>query len=234
MKKILLAEDDYDLGISLKQFLSLNKFDVVWGKNGEEALELFKSNRFDICVIDVMMPKMDGFTLAKKINTKNPEIPFIFLTARKTKEDKIKGLKIGADDFITKPFDVEELVLRLNNIIKRTKQQNKLVIDSVENKHIKIGQYMFIPKNQELKSNSKTFKLTEKEVQLIYFLYTHQNKLIHREDILNKVWGKSDFFSGRSMDVFISRIRKYFIEDNNINIKSVRGIGLEFNLKASK
>ncbi|WMI69189.1 response regulator transcription factor [Mangrovimonas sp. YM274] len=230
MKNILLAEDDHDFGGMLTQYLQSNKFNVEWAKNGEEALELFNANSFHICVLDVMMPKMDGFTLAKRITQVDPEMPFLYLTARKTKEDKIKGLKLGADDYIVKPFDPEEFVLRLKNIIKRTEQQQFVLREYGNQDIISIGSYRFDYRNSILKSSTTTHSLTKKEAQLIYFLYKNKNKLVRREDILTKIWNTNDFFSGRSMDVYISKVRKYFNEDEDINIKSIRGLGLEFQL----
>lgn len=227
MKKILLAEDDFDFAAVLKQYLELYNYSVVWAKNGEEALELFSKSTFDIGVFDVMMPKMDGFTLAEKIIEINPETPFIFLTARKLKEDKIKGLQLGADDYIVKPFEADELVLRLNNIIKRGEQKN-YVQNTVD--EIAIGKYIFNPNRLELKLSNHTQRLTEKEVTLILFLLKNKNQLIKRPEILQAVWGNDDFFSGRSMDVFISRLRKYFSNDNRISIESIRNIGLEFKI----
>tara|TARA_R100000306_G_scaffold742_5_gene2007 strand:+ start:8830 stop:9525 length:696 start_codon:yes stop_codon:yes gene_type:complete len=231
MRNVLLAEDDQDFGTMLKQYLTLNKFKVTWTMNGEEAFEAFKKETFDICILDVMMPIMDGFTLAKKIIEINPEIPFLFLTARKTKEDKVKGLKLGADDYVVKPFEAEELIFRIKNIIKRTEQQNNLQRDEPKEKQINIGNYTFDTENLELKINGESNKITTKEAKLLYYLYNNRNQLIRRDDILTHIWGKTDFFSGRSMDVFISRIRKYLKNDPSITIESVRGIGLEFNIK---
>ncbi len=224
---ILLAEDDQDFGNILKQYLEMSGYTISWAKNGEEALELFKSSSFNICVLDVMMPKMDGFTLAEKIIKVNPEIPFVFLTARKMKEDKLKGLKLGADDYIVKPFEADELVLRLHNIIKRSsvvKAGKKI------EKTIKIGLYDFDTHRLELKLNTTVQRVTEKEGELILFLVAHKNQLLKREEILNAVWKNDDFFSGRSMDVFISRLRKYFKEDSRISIESIRSIGLELKM----
>lgn len=226
---ILLAEDDQDFGNILKQYLEMSGYAVSWAKNGEEALELFKSSPsiFNICVLDVMMPKMDGFTLAEKIIKINPEIPVVFLTARKMKEDKLKGLKLGADDYIVKPFEADELVLRLHNIIKRTSVKKT---DKKIEKTIKIGVYDFDTHRLELKLNNTMQRVTEKEGELILFLVAHKNQLLKREEILNAVWKNDDFFSGRSMDVFISRLRKYFKEDTRISIESIRSIGLEFKM----
>lgn len=228
MKKVLLAEDDLDFAAVLKQYLELYNYQITWAKDGEEALSLFQKGTFDICVFDVMMPKMDGFTLAEKIINSNPETPFIFLTARKLKEDKLKGLQLGADDYIVKPFEADELVLRLNNILKRGEQKNLVTISVNE---ITIGNYIFEPNRLELKLNNHTQRLTEKEVALILFFLKNKNQLIKRNDILQSVWGNDDFFSGRSMDVFISRIRKYFSGDSRITIESIRNVGLEFKIQ---
>jgi DNA-binding response OmpR family regulator len=227
LKKVLLAEDDADFASVLKQYLELHQYDITWAENGEEALTIFQTESFDICVFDVMMPKMDGFTLAEKIIKINPEIPFIFLTARKLKEDKIIGLKLGADDYIVKPFEADELVLRLNNILKRSKQKQTHfpIIDELQ-----IGSYLFDTKRFCLKNDSIIQQLTEKEAALIHFFYSHRNQMVKREQILKTIWGNDDFFSGRSMDVYISKIRKYFKNDNRISIESVRNIGIEFKI----
>ncbi len=227
MKKVLLAEDDFDFASVLKQYLELYGYDVTWAENGEEALAVFQSATFDICVFDVMMPKMDGFTLAEKIIKINPEIPFVFLTARKLKEDKIIGLKLGADDYIVKPFEAEELVLRLNNILKRSQKKPSLLSEINE---LQIGSYLFDTQRFCLKNSSQTQQLTEKEAALIHFFYIHKNQMIKREQILKAIWGHDDFFSGRSMDVYISKIRKYLKDDSRISIESVRNIGLEFKI----
>jgi DNA-binding response OmpR family regulator len=227
LKKVLLAEDDADFASVLKQYLELYQYDITWVKNGEEALAIFQTDSFDICVFDVMMPKMDGFTLAEKIIKINPEVPFVFLTARKLKEDKIIGLKLGADDYIVKPFEADELVLRLNNILKRSKQKQAQlpIIDELQ-----IGDYLFDTKRLCLKNDSAIQQLTEKEAALIHFFYTHKNQMVKREQILKTIWGSDDFFSGRSMDVYISKIRKYFKNDSRISIESIRNIGLEFKI----
>ena len=228
LKKVLLAEDDADFANVLKQYLKLYQYEITWAENGEEALAIFQTKTFDICVFDVMMPKMDGFTLAEKIIKINPEIPFIFLTARKLKEDKIIGLKLGADDYIVKPFEADELVLRLNNILKRSKQKQTHfpILDELQ-----IGAYLFDTKRFCLKKDAIIRQLTEKEAALIHFFYTHKNQMVKRELILKTIWGSDDFFSGRSMDVYISKIRKYFKEDSRICIESVRNIGIEFKIE---
>ncbi|WP_343707077.1 response regulator transcription factor [Flavobacterium sp.] len=227
MKRLLLAEDDFDFAAILKQYLELHQFEVIWAENGEIALDYFKNQTFDICVFDVMMPQLDGFSLAEKIIAINPEIPFIFLTARKLKEDKIIGLKLGADDYIAKPFEVDELVLRLQNILKRIEQKRSL--DG--NNKIEIGSYIFDNERLTLNIKNHVQQLTEKEASLIEYLYLNHNQLLKRDEILMSVWKKDDYFSGRSMDVFISRLRKYFNSDPKIKIESVRNIGLEFKIE---
>jgi DNA-binding response OmpR family regulator len=227
LKRLLLAEDDFDFAAILKQYLELHQFEVIWAENGEIALDYFKNQTFDICVFDVMMPKMDGFSLAEKIITINPEIPFIFLTARKLKEDKIIGLKLGADDYIVKPFEVDELVLRLQNILKRIEQKRSLDGNNI----IEIGSYIFDNERLTLNNKNHVQQLTEMEASLIEYLYLNHNQLLKRDQILMSVWKKDDYFSGRSMDVFISRLRKYFNSDPKIKIESVRNIGLEFKIE---
>lgn len=228
MKHILLTEDDGDYASILQQYLEISGFKVTWAKDGKEALNILKDLSPDICILDVMMPEMDGFTLAENIISKNPGIPFLFLTAKGLKEDKIRGLKLGADDYVVKPFEVNELILRIRNIIKRS-QKATATVDREEK--ISIGSYSYDPKNYVISHKDDRYRITEKEALLLQFLYQHKNTLIRREDILKEVWGADDFFSGRSMDVFISRLRKYFSNDPTISITSIRGIGLEFNIK---
>ena len=234
--RVLLAEDDFDFGSILKQYLEIHNFEVVWVNNGQEALDVFKTEQqhpFNICVFDVMMPKMDGFTLAEHIIKINPEIPFVFLTAKKMKEDRIRGLKLGADDYIVKPFEADILVLRLQNILKRTsKTINQPKKNTINENSYNIGRYVFDSQNYQLKIDTHIQKLTEKETQLIAYFFNNKNQMIKRDDLLTAVWGSDDFFSGRSMDVFISRLRKYFKQDSNIAIESARGVGLTFKIEA--
>ncbi|HLP62903.1 response regulator transcription factor [Flavobacterium sp.] len=227
MKKILLAEDDVDFSIVLQQYLQLNHFDVTVVENGKKALDLLLRNTYDICVFDVMMPEMDGFTLAEKTIEINPEMPFVFLTAKQLMEDKIRGLQLGADDYIVKPFEAEELILRLNNILKRSESNfNK----NHGKQKIQLGNYLFDTQRMSLELNGKTQQLTEKEAALIHYFYHHKNQLVKREQILKAIWNTDDFFSGRSMDVYISKIRKYLQEDSRISIESIRFIGIEFKI----
>jgi DNA-binding response OmpR family regulator len=215
--KVLVAEDDRDFGNILSQYITISGFDVTLGRDGNEAWELFNQGKFDICVLDVMMPEMDGFTLAEKIKAAHPDVPVIFLTAKSLKEDIVRGLKIGADDYITKPFDPEVLILRINNILKRAY--------SSSNDEFKISQTVLKYNTLELISGNTREKLTLKEAQLLKYFIINKNKILAREDILTEIWGEDDYFLGRSMDVFISRLRKYISEDKNIDIRTVRGTG---------
>ncbi|MCD6347398.1 MAG: response regulator transcription factor [Bacteroidales bacterium] len=222
-QKILLAEDDTDLGNILSQYLEMQGYQVFLARDGEEALAIFLDQKVQICVLDVMMPKMDGYELAEKINRKNPEMPFLFLTAKSLKEDRIRGLKLGADDYISKPFDVDELILRIQNILRRT--------GSPEVTSFKVGQYDFSFDELELIGPEDSHKLTMKEGMLLRFFLQHQNKLVKREDILEKLWGGNDYFLGRSMDVFVSRLRKYLKNEKSVAIDTVRGTGYIFRRK---
>jgi DNA-binding response OmpR family regulator len=215
--KILIAEDDRDFGNILSQYITISGFEVTLGRDGKEAWELFNKDKFDICVLDVMMPEMDGFTLAEKIKESHPEVPVIFLTAKNLKEDIVRGLKIGADDYITKPFDPEVLILRINNILKRAY--------SSSNDEYKISDTVLKYNSLELISGGVKEKLTLKEAQLMKYFIVNKNRVLAREDILTEIWGEDDYFLGRSMDVFISRLRKYVSEDTNIDIRTVRGTG---------
>ncbi|HPR72093.1 MAG TPA: response regulator transcription factor [Bacteroidales bacterium] len=215
--KVLLAEDDRDFGNILSQYVSINGYDVTLARDGKEAWECYNNEKPDICVLDVMMPEMDGFTLGKKIKETDPDIPLIFLTAKSLKEDIVKGLTIGADDYITKPFDPEVLILRINNILKRAY--------SSSNDVFKISSTVLNFNTLELSCGNTKEKLTLKEAQLLKYFIINKNKVLAREDILTEIWGEDDYFLGRSMDVFISRLRKYISEDKNIDIRTVRGTG---------
>jgi DNA-binding response OmpR family regulator len=215
--KVLIAEDDRDFGNILAQYVTISGFEVILGRDGSEAWELFISGKPDLCVLDVMMPEMDGFTLAEKIKESNPDVPLIFLTARSMKEDIVRGLKIGADDYITKPFDPEVLILRINNILKRAY--------SSATDEYKISNTVLRFNTLELISGSNKIKLTLKEAQLLKYFIINRNKILTREDILTEIWGEDDYFLGRSMDVFISRLRKYVTNDKNLDIRTVRGTG---------
>ena len=215
--RLLLAEDDIDFGNILSQYVSLSGFEVTLARNGREAWDLFHSSRPDICVLDVMMPEMDGFTLAEKMRAEDPGIPFIFLTAKSLREDMIKGLRLGADDYITKPFDPEMLMLRINNILRR-------VYSAVEDEYT-ISKTTLKYNSLELITPEGKEKLTLREAQLLRHLIMNRNKTLTREQILTEIWGQDDYFLGRSMDVFISRLRKYLAADNGISLRTLRGMG---------
>jgi DNA-binding response OmpR family regulator len=217
MMKILIAEDDRDFGNILTQYVAIRGFEVNLARDGKEAWEKYNREKPDICVLDVMMPEMDGFTLAEKIKQSNDEMPIIFLTAKSLKEDIVKGLKLGADDYITKPFDPEVLILRINNILKR--------VYSSANDEYRVSSILLLFNTLELICGKTKVKLTLKEAQLLRYFIINKNKILAREDILTEIWGEDDYFLGRSMDVFISRLRKYVSEDKNIDIRTVRGTG---------
>lgn len=215
--KVLLAEDDRDFGNILTQYITISGFNVTLARDGKEAWESFSRMKPDICVVDVMMPEMDGFTLGERIKAAEPSMPLIFLTARSLKEDIVRGLKLGADDYITKPFDPEVLILRINNILRRTY--------SSVNDEYKISSTILNYNALELISGGVREKLTLKEAQLLKYFIANRNRILTREDILTEIWGEDDYFLGRSMDVFISRLRKYISGDSNIDIRTVRGTG---------
>jgi DNA-binding response OmpR family regulator len=215
--KLLLAEDDIDFGNILSQYLAMSGFHVTLARNGREAWDKFNSDAPDICVLDIMMPEMDGFTLAEKLRAKDPGIPFIFLTAKSMKEDMIKGLKLGADDYITKPFDPELLLLRINNILRR--------VYTVAEDEYHISHTILKYNALELITPSGKEKLTLREAQLLRHLMMNRNKALSREQILTEIWGEDDYFLGRSMDVFISRLRKYLAPDHGVGLRTLRGMG---------
>lgn len=218
---ILLVEDDGNLGYILKEYLNMHDFKVMWVKNGEEGLEAFKKGRFDLCILDVMMPKMDGFTLAETLKGMDPNLPLVFLTAKSLKIDKLKGFKMGADDYIVKPVDEEELIARINAIIKRS------VFNSFKNTpaEFQIGSYLFSFSNQTLERNGIKQTITTKEAEILRQLCLHKGQLLDRQSTLKQLWGETDYFNRRSMDVFISKLRKYLSEDPTIKITNVHGKG---------
>jgi len=220
--KILLVEDDESLGFVIKDNLEQQQFEVDLCADGESGWNTFNKNKYDICILDVMLPKKDGFTIIENIRKINEHIPVLFLTARAQKEDKIAGFKKGADDYITKPFSIEELILRIDVFLKRTK------VSTAVSNQFTIGTYTFNYKDLSLSSPKKKISLTQKEADLIRHFYENKNKLIKREEILKTVWGTDDYFMGRSLDVFISRLRKYFSEDKSLEITNHFGVGFTF------
>lgn len=226
--KILLVEDDEALRFIVKDNLEQNNFDVDVAENGKTALDLFRETSYDLIILDVMLPKIDGFQVAQNIRQNNQHVPIIFLTARSMTEDKIKGLTIGADDYIPKPFSMEELLLKIKIFLKRSQAQP---ISVPEDSGKRIGAFLFQPEELTLSIGDKSRNLTLKEAELIRFFSDNANKVLSRNEILEKVWGANDYFLGRSLDVFISRLRKYFKEDPNIKIVNLHGIGYRFSVK---
>ncbi|HRG58154.1 MAG TPA: response regulator transcription factor [Bacteroidia bacterium] len=224
--KILLAEDDPNLGYLLKECLCLEGFEVELCKDGEIALQAFRLNNFDLCLLDVMMPKLNGFNLAQAIKAINSKIPIVFLTAKSLKEDKLKGYNLKADDYITKPFDEEELIWKIKAIRRR---QREILINATTDT-IALGNYKFNYKNQSLTINHDTKRITEKECEILFYLANHRNVIIKRQDLLTEIWGENDYFFGRSLDVFITKIRKYLNKDERISIENVFGVGFIFNV----
>jgi len=223
---ILLAEDDPNLSMVLQDYLEMLGYSTLLSKNGEEGLKAFDNNKFDLCILDVMMPKMDGFTLAEEIRNRNQSIPIIFLTAKSLKEDRIKGFQTGCDDYISKPFSTEELSLRIEAILRRCMAQSSS--DVLENiKPYTLGTYSFDAGNMVLKNGDNERSLTRKETALLCILAKNKNKLVAREFILTEVWGNDDYFLGRSMDVFIAKLRKYLKEDSSLSITNVHGAGFK-------
>jgi DNA-binding response OmpR family regulator len=223
---ILLAEDDHHLGLLLKDYLQAEGFLVNLFRDGEAALHALENAKFDLCLLDVMMPKLDGFGLARAILNKDKKIPVIFITAKSMKDDKLKGYEIGADDYITKPFDEEELVWKIKAFLRRVDASAELTIAD----EVMIGTYQFQFKNQLLSLKGESRRITEKESEILRYLYFHRNKVIKREEMLVALWGTNDYFLGRSLDVFITKIRKYLKDDPSVKIENVFGVGFVFNL----
>ncbi len=219
--KILLCEDDTNLGMVLKNYLELTDYDVTLERDGRLGLAAFQREKFDICLLDVMMPNMDGFTLAESIRDVDPDMPLFFLSAKTMKEDIIQGYKLGADDYITKPFDSEVLLLKIKAILKRSEEENK-INDNIE---FDLGNYHFNPRLRELKIGATVHVLSPKENELLKMLAEHKNDLLQRDKALKKIWGSDTYFNGRSMDVYIAKLRKYLKEDTQIEIVNVHGSG---------
>lgn len=222
-KRILYVEDDEVLAFVTKDNLEFHGYRVALAVNGREAYQLYLQEKFDICLIDVMLPLMDGFTLAKEIREIDTEIPIIFLTAKSLKEDKIYGLKLGADDYIVKPFSIEELILKIEVFLKR-----KYIVREQKEMVFSLGTYTFDYLDLLLKRDQFEKRLTQKEADVLLYLYQNRNNIVPRGDILKKVWKQNDYFVGRSLDVFISRLRKYLSEDLSITIENIHGIGFKF------
>jgi DNA-binding response OmpR family regulator len=225
--KILYVEDDVNLGFVTTDNLKLKGYEIIYCKDGKTALEEFEKGSFDLCILDVMLPEVDGFTVARAVRKKNKSIPIIFITAKTMKEDKIAGFMTGADDYITKPFSIEELLLRIEVFLKRstiTETTNTLPV------HFNIGAYYFDFENLFLENKKQKDQLTLKEAQLLRFFCMNLNKILKREEILKTLWGDDDYFMGRSLDVFISRLRKYLCKDTRISIENIHSVGFRMSI----
>lgn len=222
---ILLVEDDFNLGLVVQDLLKLEGYTVHLARDGKEGLQRFNSARYDLCLLDVMLPAKDGFTLAEDIRKINADVPIVFLTAKGMPTDKVKGFKTGADDYITKPFENDELLLRIKAILRRS---GASPADAAPTEY-RIGTYTYNPSGYMLCINQRCTKLTRKEADLLKLLCEHKNKVIERDLIANMVWGDDSYFVGRSMDVFITRLRKHLADDPAVAIENVHGVG--FRLK---
>lgn len=225
MAKILYVEDDPNLGFVTKDNLEEEGFEILHFSDGKDAWKQFKKDKFDLCLLDVMLPELDGFSLAEKIRTQNQQIPIIFLTAKNLQDDKIAGLKIGGDDYITKPFSIEELILRIKVFLKRNAVSDSTATTDV----FACGEYEFCFSQQTLKKDEEIQKMTHREAEVLKFLCERKNQIAKREDILIAIWGRDDYFLGRSMDVFVTRIRKMLSNDASIKIENIHGVGFKLN-----
>ena len=219
--KVLLCEDDTNLGMVLKNYLELNDYDVILERDGRLGLAAFQREKFDICLLDVMMPNMDGFTVAEEIRDINPDVPLFFLSAKTMKDDIIQGYKLGADDYITKPFDSEVLLHKIKAILKRNEETHR----EEANAEFDLAGYHFNPRLRELTVNGKVQTLSPKENELLKMLAEYKNDLLPREAALKKIWGSDTYFNGRSMDVYIAKLRKYLKEDPKLEIVNIHGNG---------
>src|SRR3984885_661767 len=220
--KILICEDDPNLGMVLKNYLELNDYDVVLERDGRLGLAAFQREKFDICLLDVMMPNMDGFTVAEEIRNVDPDMPLFFLSAKTMKDDIIKGYKLGADDYITKPFDSEVLLHKIKAILKRNQELQEKQHSQCE---FNIGSYHFNSKLRKLEHKGQSVTLSPKENELLLMLCEYKNDLLPRETALKRIWGSDTYFNGRSMDVYIAKLRKYLKEDTAVEIVNIHGNG---------
>ncbi|MDF7817476.1 response regulator transcription factor [Runella sp. MFBS21] len=226
--KILLVEDDLSMGFLLSEFLEDNGFEVKLCRDGESGLAALQRNNFDLCILDVMMPKMDGFALAQQCQAHTPSPPFLFLTARSLKDDKLKGFELGAEDYITKPFDEDELLCRIKVLLRRQIARSAIPTQQ----YFTLGAYTFNYARQELSFGTETWRLTETENEVLKLLCQHQNQILRRDEAVEQIYGKKDYFLGRSFDVFISKLRKMLQHDSRISIDNVFRVGFILNITA--
>jgi len=228
--RILLVEDDRTLSTLVRDILEINKYEVVLCSNGEEGLATFKSQKFDLMLVDIMMPKMDGITMIKEIRRYDQRVPIIIISAKDMKDDKVEGFRSGADDYVVKPFSTDELLLRIDAILKRVQRAQEMLLTTTT-EVIEFGNCKLDVGEQNLTIKNKMIHLTRKECDLIRLLAMKRNELLLREVALKAIWGDDDYFIGRSMDVFISRIRKYLKDDNKVEIVNVHGLGFKMMIK---
>lgn len=228
MKRILLVEDEENFGALLQNYLELSNYETTWCKTGTEAYSVFAQNEFDLCILDIMLPHMDGFTLAKKIRAKSKHIPLFFLTAKNAKVDIKEGYSVGADDYLTKPFDTEILLLKISALFAR---EGKEKSTSDAEKYV-FGTFEFLPKDRLLSRNGAESKLSPKEAQLLSLLCQYKNDVMPREEALKKIWEEDNYFTKRSMDVYITKLRKHLTADKNVSIDTFHQIGFQLRVKS--
>ena len=224
---LLYVEDDESLSFVTRDNLELQGYKITYCENGKEAMRVIQFNDFDLCILDVMLPDVDGFTIAEEIRKFNTQVPILFLTAKSMKEDRIRGLKLGADDYITKPFSIEELILKIEIFLRRSKVASPSVPT-----YLTVGNYLLDHKNLTLKFGDQAKNLTQKEADLLKMFIENKNEVIKRSNILETLWGEDDYFLGRSLDVFISRLRKYLSQDPRIKIENIHSVGFKIKIEA--
>jgi two-component system, OmpR family, response regulator VicR len=222
---LFYVEDDESLSFVTRDNLELQGYRVTYCENGKQAMEMIRQNDFDLCILDVMLPDTDGFTIAEEIRKFNTEVPIIFLTAKSMKEDRIRGLRLGADDYMTKPFSIEELILKVEIFLRRSK-----IASAPVPTYLTIGNYLLDHKNLLLKFENQAKNLTQKEADLLKMFMENKNEVIKRSHILETLWGEDDYFLGRSLDVFISRLRKYLSQDERISVENIHSVGFRMKI----
>jgi two-component system, OmpR family, response regulator VicR len=222
---LFYVEDDESLSFVTRDNLELQGYRVTYCENGKQAMDMIRQNDFDLCILDVMLPDTDGFTIAEEIRKFNTEVPIIFLTAKSMKEDRIRGLRLGADDYMTKPFSIEELILKVEIFLRRSK-----IASAPVPTYLTIGNYLLDHKNLLLKFGTQAKNLTQKEADLLKMFMENKNEVIKRSYILETLWGEDDYFLGRSLDVFISRLRKYLSQDERISVENIHSVGFRMKI----